>query len=184
MSNVELKPPSITSKKLVKKTKLRLEFLEKQNSKLNEELDQKNQEITILVKKIAASENVEIIAELGRKSRELFSDLEVSRTKCVDLERKCQNLEKLLEENLEKIEVITPKPSELQILSEKLSVSKQKYFDLLNENNTLKNEIKSAHKCLQQEIGENVNIPQLLAGQSNWKGRMEQISILQIKNQV
>jgi len=72
-------------------------------------------------------------------------------------------------------------PSEIQTLNEKLEKSQQKYFEALNQNTQLKNELKIAHKCIQQEVGENVNYTQILAGNSNWRGRAQQIAMLQSK---
>lgn len=72
-------------------------------------------------------------------------------------------------------------PSELQQLNDELERTKRKFFDSCNQNLQLKNELKMAHKCLQQEIGSEANISQILAGNSNWRGRAHQISLLQSK---
>lgn len=102
------------------------------------------------------------------------------------MEESRHDLEQLLEEKHELLQSVTkeappPAPSEVQVLTEKLERSKQKTFEVLNQNTQLKNELKMAHKCLQQEIGENVNISQLLSGSSNWRGRSQQIAMLNSK---
>lgn len=50
------------------------------------------------------------------------------------------------------IEVLPPQPNEIQIMSEKLEKATKKVFEVLNQNTLMKNELKIAQKCLQQEI--------------------------------
>jgi chromosome segregation ATPase len=78
-------------------------------------------------------------------------------------------------------EIVPPSPSEIQVLTEKLDKSTRRVFEVLNQNTQLKNELKMAQKCLQQEIGENVNVSQLLSGNSNWRGRAQEIGLLKNK---
>ena len=63
----------------------------------------------------------------------------------------------------------------------KLSALQQKLFESRNKNVELTNQLKLAHKCLQQEIGEhfNLNILANHANASNWRGRAQQILHLQ-----
>lgn len=99
-----------------------------------------------------------------------------------------KNLEKLLQQKDEQLRqfvesqsVADPSPTEIQILMEKLEKANQKIFEALNQNTKLKNELKVAQKCLQQEIGENFTIAQIMSGHSNWRGRAQQIAMLQSK---
>lgn len=41
--------------------------------------------------------------------------------------------------------------------------------------------MKIARKCIKKEIGENVSLSSLLSSKSSWRGRAQQISILQDK---
>ncbi|CAG9800376.1 unnamed protein product [Chironomus riparius] len=72
--------------------------------------------------------------------------------------------------------------SEVQMLTENLERTKKKLFEASNFNLQLKNELKIAHKCLQHEIGtDSVNFSQILNSTSNWRGRAQQIQMLQSK---
>lgn len=51
----------------------------------------------------------------------------------------------------------------------------------MNQNTELKSSLKLAQKCIQQEIGENVNLSILSASNSTWRGRAQQIISLQNK---
>lgn len=118
---------------------------------------------------------------MSKKNRRLTSELHSLKSKCKKIEESHHDLETLLKEKMEQqeeVEVIPPEPSEIQLLNDKLEKTNKKVFELLNHNTQLKNELKMAHKCLQQEIGENVNVTQILSGNSNWRGRAQQISML------
>lgn len=111
------------------------------------------------------------------------------RTKCREMESRVNQLERMLcekdhqlkEKNQSETESEAPEPSELQQLQDELKKTKERLFDFINQNHQLKNELKMACKCLQQEIGGDVNINQILAGNSNWRGRAQQITMLQSK---
>lgn len=72
---------------------------------------------------------------------------------------------------------------EIKQLQEKLSQTTNKLFEVKNKNIELRNEIKSANKLLQQELGDSFTSVQNFANcQTNWRGRAQQIIHLQQKN--
>lgn len=126
------------------------------------------------------------VVELSKKNRHITSELHVVKSKCRSLEESQTSLEKLLEakdDQLKKVESVNESqaPSESQRMTEKLERSNKKIFEILNQNTSLKNDLKLAHKALQQEIGDNVNIAQLMSGTSNWRGRAQMIAMLNSK---
>lgn len=66
----------------------------------------------------------------------------------------------------------------VQALTEKLNVTKGKLFEQLNQNAQFKNELKIAQKCIQQEIGEHINLTTLASSNTTWRGRAQQIAAL------
>ena len=128
------------------------------------------------------------VVELSKKNRHLTAELTAVKFKFKSLEQNLRDLENSLAEKDDQLKlsetqsnVESNSPSEVQMLTEKLEKTNKKVFEILNQNTQLKNELKIAQKCLQQEIGENVNIAQLMCGSSNWRGRAQQIAMLQSK---
>ncbi|KAG5682676.1 hypothetical protein PVAND_012012 [Polypedilum vanderplanki] len=182
----------------------KLQKLTQRNAKLHEKLAQKENEIAELKEKNekinstlnlisfeCTPEQTQKIADLSKTNRQLSSQVIKARNKTRELETKVNTLEKILEEK-EKLERECEKqeeeekeskdPSELQTIANSLEKTRKKLLEVTNQNVQLKTELKMAHKCLQQEIGvENINLPQLLNSTSNWRGRADQISMLQRK---
>ncbi|CAD1474962.1 unnamed protein product, partial [Heterotrigona itama] len=69
---------------------------------------------------------------------------------------------------------------QIKQLVEKLQQTQIKLYESKNTCASLKQEINKLHKLLYSEIGENVNLSNLL-NQSGWRGRAEQIYLLQQK---
>jgi chromosome segregation ATPase len=176
--------------------------LSSKNAKLNEKLVDKEQEIAELNKKYSVLEKQlhilsdksscalsQKISELGKTNRHLSSQVNVLKSKCRELETSNRNLEEKLKEKEESLLELTtsaaeepPKPSEIQVLTETLEKTKKKLSEASNSNILLKNELKIAKKCLQNELGnDNLNFHQLLNGTSNWRGRAQTIDMLQSK---
>lgn len=164
---------------------------------MHESLDEKGAEVVNLNERISKLTNsinsltIECsavatakVAELSKKNRRLTSELQSVKSKCKQIENSHHDLEVLLKEKLEQLKPVEenpPAPSDLQVLNDKLEKSNKKVFEILNQNTQLKNELKMAQKCLQQEIGENITVAQLLSGSSNWRGRAQQITMLNSK---
>ncbi|CAO1305294.1 unnamed protein product [Diamesa tonsa] len=184
------------------KIRLKVEKLKEENAKLQENLDEKNKEINQLNGTVASlnnsinSLNIECssistakVVDLGKKNRRLFSELQGTRSKLRSLESSFKDLETQLDQKTSELnkqcqlhmDLPPPPQNEIQNLTDKLNQSKQKLFEVLNNNTQLKNELKIAHKCIQMEVGEPANVAQLMSSSSNWRGRAQQIAILHSK---
>ncbi|XP_068091234.1 coiled-coil domain-containing protein 13 isoform X2 [Hyperolius riggenbachi] len=137
------------------------------------------------------------IVELSKKNRELTAELESERTKVKqlnnkvkELDRELQNTVRRLPQSLEKdlsngssvirsMEVSPAESSEMKALQEKLSAANLKLSEYRNQIQSTKQELKMAHKVLVNEVGEEVNIAQLVASSGSWRGRSQQILALQ-----
>lgn len=61
-----------------------------------------------------------------------------------------------------------------------LSTANGQLVDALEQNAQLRCDLKFAQQCIHREIGPNVSLPSLLAdSSSSWRGRTEQIAVLQ-----
>ncbi|GAB1598060.1 coiled-coil domain-containing protein 13-like, partial [Argonauta hians] len=70
---------------------------------------------------------------------------------------------------------------EIKQLQGKLKQTENKMNEWRNQSQTMKQELKLANKVICQEVGEGSNIHSLLAENSTWKGRAQQIIALQQK---
>lgn len=152
---------------------------------MNDHIAKLTSSISSLTTKSSAVSSAKVV-ELSKKNRHLSAELNAVKSKFKGLEENLRELENSLARKDEQLMLsetmsMSEPPSELQILSEKLEKTNRKVFEILNQNTQLKNELKMAQKCLQQEIGGSVNIAQLMVGNSNWRGRAEQIAMLQSK---
>ncbi|KOC68310.1 Coiled-coil domain-containing protein 13 [Habropoda laboriosa] len=137
------------------------------------------------------------IIELSKRCREQISEIEVLKSKCKNLEynltnnkateleneRRERGLTKIDSSN-ESTENNQPKIDEdrLKHLLEKLQQTQGKLYESKNNCASLKQEINKLHKLLCSEIGENLNFGNLLLNQpGGWRGRAEQIHLLQQK---
>lgn len=68
-----------------------------------------------------------------------------------------------------------------QDTADKLNSTKNKLNEALRTNSQLKNDLKLAQKCVQRETGENLNLSILGVSPCPWRGRAQQITILQNK---
>jgi hypothetical protein len=124
------------------------------------------------------------IIELSKRNRHLTAELECSKAKSKNYNRKITKLEWDLQATFnenKRIPQPPPTQSEVDCLAKLLTENKVKLTEILNVNASLKNELKVMHKCLQQEIGESVNVNSLLAVGSTWRGRAQIILGLQQK---
>ncbi|XP_034838603.1 coiled-coil domain-containing protein 13 isoform X2 [Maniola hyperantus] len=128
------------------------------------------------------------ITGLCKQNRHLIAEIESYKTKNALLERKIMQLDLLNKEN-EKLEACLCKEEpvdinsdELKELNNKLSVVNKKLYESKNKNLELKNDILIATKILQQELGDKfTSIKDLQNDIAGWKGRAQQIILLQAK---
>ncbi|XP_022326302.2 coiled-coil domain-containing protein 13-like isoform X1 [Crassostrea virginica] len=134
------------------------------------------------------------IVELSKKVRELNAELESERTKAKQYGRKYIDLQtqlnKIPEDTRSMMSSATSRTTidekqddfvDVKTLQDKLKYAENKMAEYRNQTSLLKQELKMVHKVLGQEVGENVNIQSILNNQSNWKGRAQQIMMLQKK---
>jgi hypothetical protein len=180
-----------------------------ENGRLRKVLAERDYEINSLRKKIederavlgSFSNDVAAtkIVDLAKKVRELTAQLESEKTKNKQLAKGNKDLEdkytRLLEakqkgdsaghfrdeddsENEEKKVSLGKENKELK---EKLNQTCHKMMEYKSQCEILKQDLKKYQKALEKELGENVDVKSILSGQSNWKGRQQQIRNLQSK---
>lgn len=176
------------------------------NEEFQKFIQQKDEEILELKKKLTSFNNLFNLAqidelekgssiisskifELSRKNRQLTAELQVSKSRYEKINLNFFKLQKEFEDykikNIPQINIkkepCCDAASNIDSLQEQLNITKQKLFESLNQNNKLKNDLKLAQKCIQQEIGENFNLITLASSSSTWRGRSQQILALQNK---
>ncbi|XP_018414141.1 PREDICTED: coiled-coil domain-containing protein 13 [Nanorana parkeri] len=145
---------------------------------------------------LASSRN-ESIVELSKRNRELSAELESEKTKVRQLNSRVKELERELHTTTAKfaqdpekdsrngpnaiwsMEVTPAESSEMKALQDKLAAANLKLSEYRNQIQTTKQELKMAHKVLVNEVGEDVNIPQLITSSGSWRGRAQMILALQ-----
>lgn len=128
------------------------------------------------------------ITELCKQNRHLVAEIESYKTKNAALERKVIQLD-LINKEHEQLDICTCKeenfdasPDELKELNNKLASVNKKLYESKNRNLELKNDILIATKILQQELGDKfTSIKELQNDVAGWKGRAQQIMLLQAK---
>ncbi|XP_064617596.1 coiled-coil domain-containing protein 13-like [Liolophura sinensis] len=204
------KSGSFLSEELVDHLNNQIRELKDENGRLYKLLSERDFELRQLRKKKEA-EKIPVtagvtnetaatkIVELSKKVRELTAELESEKTKGKQLGKKCQELQnKLLDSHTPGEpkskkgnsnqcvkglvdEEQVPDEAEAKVLQDKLRQAEAKVTEFRNQCLTLRQELKVAQKVLNQEIGDAVNIQSLLNGNSNWRGRAQQILTLQKK---
>ncbi|XP_072508304.1 coiled-coil domain-containing protein 13 isoform X2 [Notamacropus eugenii] len=139
------------------------------------------------------------IVELSKKNRELTAETESEKTRVKQLNNRVRDLERELQTALTKIQAqggrdsvtkqFNPRTTEgnvaenpeMKTLQDKLASANFKIVEYRNQIQTIKQELKVAQKVLASEVGEDVNIQQLFSSPGTWRGRAQQILILQSK---
>ncbi|XP_071103198.1 coiled-coil domain-containing protein 13-like [Haliotis cracherodii] len=211
--NLKLADPPATSgflsEELVDHLNDQLRELKDENGRLYKLLSERDFEIRNLKKK-KVEENSAVagvtnetaaikIVELSKKVRELTAELESERTRCKQLQKKCQDAQRqvtqlnsmqtdthsvmgsMISLQSQFLEEKTDEGVDVKGLQDKLKQTESKLADYRNQCQALKQELKIQHKVLQQEVGENVNVQSLLNSNSGWRGRAQQVLTLQNK---
>ncbi|XP_078085774.1 coiled-coil domain-containing protein 13 [Mustelus asterias] len=140
------------------------------------------------------------IVELSKRNREMTVENESLKSKIKQLSNRLQELKKEAtptgSQTLNAKEASGQTNQELSLkmqnsslsdsldakaLQEKLSAANLKLVESRNQILSVKQELKMAHKALANEVGEDVNVQHLLNNKGSWRGRAQQILILQKK---
>ncbi|XP_064301230.1 coiled-coil domain-containing protein 13 isoform X2 [Phalacrocorax carbo] len=139
------------------------------------------------------------IVELAKKNREITAETESEKAKVKQLNNKVKELEKELQTAVEKIHSLgggdagikqstlkmiegnLAESPEVKALQEKLTTANFKVMEYRNQLQSAKQELKMTQKLLANEVGEDVNLQSLLTNSGSWRGRAQQILVLQSK---
>ncbi|XP_045385805.1 coiled-coil domain-containing protein 13 isoform X1 [Lemur catta] len=139
------------------------------------------------------------IVELSKKNRVLTAESEGAKTKMKQLTNRIQQLERELQTSLARLPAkgatdTGAKPPraqtghgalletpEVKALQDRLAATNLKMSDLRNQIQSVKQELRMAQKVLASEVGEDINVQQLLSSPGTWRGRAQQILVLQSK---
>nr|XP_020671405.1 coiled-coil domain-containing protein 13 [Pogona vitticeps] len=134
------------------------------------------------------------IVELAKRNRHLTAEMEKEKTKTKQLKNRIKDLENELQ-----ISATKPQPHgdkdvpparktadtqltpEMKVVQGQLSAANLKISELRNQLQTTKQELKMTQKLLANEVGEDVIVQNLLATPGSWRGRAQQILVLQSK---
>ncbi|XP_037242801.1 coiled-coil domain-containing protein 13 [Falco rusticolus] len=138
------------------------------------------------------------IVELAKKNREIMAETESEKAKVKQLNNKVKELERELQTAVEKIRSLggdarieqstlkmtegnLAESPEVKALQEKLTTANFKVIEYRNQLQSTKQELRMIQKLLANEVGEDVNIQNLLTNSGSWRGRAQQILVLQSK---
>ncbi|XP_005383591.1 PREDICTED: coiled-coil domain-containing protein 13 isoform X1 [Chinchilla lanigera] len=139
------------------------------------------------------------VVELSKRNRVLAVESEGARARAKQLSGRVQELERELQTALARLpakgaadaEAKPPRPlmgdgtlpetPEVKALQDRLAATNLKMSDLRNQVQAMKQELRAAQKVLASEVGEDVNVQQLLSSPGTWRGRAQQILVLQSK---
>uniref|UniRef100_A0A8C5U335 Coiled-coil domain-containing protein 13 n=1 Tax=Malurus cyaneus samueli TaxID=2593467 RepID=A0A8C5U335_9PASS len=140
------------------------------------------------------------IVELAKKNREMTAEAESEKARVKQLNHRIKELERELQAATDKIHSLggdtagikestlkitffssKAESPEVKALQEKLNAANLKVTEYRNQLQSVKQELKMTQKLLANEVGEDVNIQSLLTNSGSWRGRAQQILILQSK---
>lgn len=169
-------------------------------ARLGKQVRDKNGEIDRLLRKIErlSEEKDEILHQSGdtiaekligmtKKNRALNLETEREKTKVRNLEREVKEMR----ENHENVtRVIQPEPApeavEYNKMRAELNLSQTRSAESRNECQRLRQELRIAHRALQNEVGEDASLDEILKSASDpssttWRGRSQKIALLNTK---
>ncbi|GAB5576920.1 coiled-coil domain-containing protein 13 [Prionailurus iriomotensis] len=143
------------------------------------------------------------IVELSKKNRALMAESEGAKTRAKQLNNRIRELEREVRGLLQAAQArlpakaatdvgakapraqmgdrALPETPEVKVLQDRLAATNLKMSELRNQNQSVKQELRMAQKVLTSEVGEDVNVQQLLSSPGTWRGRAQQILVLQSK---
>ncbi|XP_054993222.1 coiled-coil domain-containing protein 13 isoform X2 [Sorex araneus] len=134
------------------------------------------------------------IVELSKRNRMLMAESEGAKSRVKQLNHRIQELERELQMVPAKSPAkggkspkaqlgdrILPEAPVIKVLQDRLTAANLKMSELRNQLQSVKQELRMAQKVLASEVGEDVNVQQLLSSPGTWRGRAQQILVLQSK---
>ncbi|XP_032120119.1 coiled-coil domain-containing protein 13 isoform X3 [Sapajus apella] len=139
------------------------------------------------------------IVELSKKNRVLMAESEGAKTRVKQLTSRIQELERELQSALTRPPAkgaanagagpprtrtgdgALRETPEVKALQDRLAATTLKMSDLRNQIQSVKQELRVAQKVLASEVGEGIDVQQLLSLPGTWRGRAQQILVLQSK---
>ncbi|XP_070585655.1 coiled-coil domain-containing protein 13 isoform X4 [Erythrolamprus reginae] len=130
------------------------------------------------------------IVELAKQNRHITAEMEREKTRTKQLNNRVKQLEKDLQMSTAKLQSHGDSPAfrkktestmspEVKALQDKLSAVNLKASEYRNQLQSTKQELKMTQKLLSHEVGEDVSVPNLLSNPGSWRGRAQQILVLQ-----
>ncbi|XP_060104331.1 coiled-coil domain-containing protein 13 [Heteronotia binoei] len=134
------------------------------------------------------------IVQLAKQNRHLTAEAEKEKAKVKQLSHRIKELEKELHLSAAMLQshggkdgrpvrqtADGPLSPEMKALQDKLSAANLKVSECRNQLQTTKQELRVAQKLLGSEVGEDVNVQNLMSNPGMWRGRAQQILVLQGK---
>ncbi|XP_078392783.1 coiled-coil domain-containing protein 13 isoform X1 [Cetorhinus maximus] len=140
------------------------------------ELSKRNRELTVENESLKSK-----VKQLGNKLQELKKEPQATPTGSQTLSAKEASGQTNKERSPRMQNSSLPDSLDAKTLKEKLSAANLKLVESRNQILSVKQELKMAHKVLANEVGEDVNVQHLLNNKGTWRGRAQQILILQKK---
>uniref|UniRef100_A0A8C6XGX8 Coiled-coil domain containing 13 n=1 Tax=Naja naja TaxID=35670 RepID=A0A8C6XGX8_NAJNA len=120
------------------------------------------------------------IVELAKQNRHMTAEIEKEKTRTKQMNNRIKQLEKDVRLHFHDLIMGDAAMSpEVKALHEKLSAVNLKASEYRNQLQSTKQELKMTQKLLTHEVGEDVNIQNLLSNPGSWRGRAQQILVLQ-----